>query len=174
MISELSAAVEPSARHNPRRIDERVFPASKFQSDNNIAVHNKAQTILTLSLILLSSKVFRILSTPGYAFIEILSAVGKRNRSLADIRAKLAANRAGIQVKVNAACKEIATGKDAYSHPTRSMPVLIGEITESRILNCGCGLLEDTLVHNLRPVSLALTRRFSACSWRLYLSLSSA
>ncbi len=79
-----------------------VSPASRFQSEASATVESIEQETLTLSRILLSSRVFRIRSTPGYEFIERNPTARKRSLSLADIRANVAANKAGIRLMLSA------------------------------------------------------------------------
>jgi hypothetical protein len=100
--SVLSAVMAPNTTQDPMTRELRVVPAARFHSDASAAVARIAQDNLTRSRIRLSSREFRIRSTPGYAFIERKPTARNLSLSLADIRAKEAANRAGTKLTVKA------------------------------------------------------------------------
>tara|TARA_B100001250_G_scaffold111103_1_gene93844 strand:+ start:148 stop:579 length:432 start_codon:yes stop_codon:yes gene_type:complete len=133
----LKAQIVDNAIQAPRTNEVRVSPASRFQREARAAVARRLHEILTLSLILLSSSELRIRSTPGYEFIEWKPTARKRSLSLADIRAKEAAKKAGIRLRLSPKCTVIATGNDEYSHPISRMAVVIGATNDNKVRNCG-------------------------------------
>jgi len=98
----LKAEIVDNAIQAPRTNELSVSPESRFQREARATVARMLHEILTLSLILLSSRELRIRSTPGYEFIERKPTARKRSLSLADIRAKDAAKKAGIRLKLSA------------------------------------------------------------------------
>ena len=98
----LKAEIVDNTIQAPRTSELRVSPASRFQREVRAIVARRMHEILTLSLILLSSSELSIRSTPGYEFIERKPTARKRSLSLADIRAKDAAKKAGIRLRLSA------------------------------------------------------------------------
>ena len=99
----LKAEIVDNTIQAPRTNELRVPPASRFQREARAIVARRLHEILTLSLILLSSSELSIRSTPGYEFMDRKPTARKRSLSLADIRAKDAAKKAGIRLRVSAA-----------------------------------------------------------------------
>jgi hypothetical protein len=98
----LKAEIVDNTIQAPRTNELRVSPASRFQRDARAIVARRMNESLILSLILLSSSELSIRSTPGYEFMEWKPTARKRSLSLADIRAKEAAKKAGIRLRLSA------------------------------------------------------------------------
>ena len=98
----LKTEIVDNAKQAPRTNDLRVSPASRFQREARATVARILHEILILSLILLSSSELSMRSTPGCEFIEWKPTARKRSLSLADIRAKEAAKKAGIRLRLSA------------------------------------------------------------------------
>jgi len=149
---------------SPYSMDASMFPVSKLSTELSAPMARVAQRIRVLSLSVLSCRVFRIRSTPGYASIERLLPTFNWSLSLADICAKDAANSVGK--KRAAWIAKSATPANRYSspHPEAKRDVTSMESAETTVLTLLLPLMVEILVHRIRWESLILTLRFNAFS----------
>ena len=108
-IRELRRHSAPSAIESPRSNEPSVSPVSRSLTAIIANAPSAADSRRILSLRALSLRVFSILSTPGYASIDLCPPSRNLSRSRADILANVAARLVGIRSAVSTAYAAMAT-----------------------------------------------------------------